>query len=69
MDEFYAIRGVILSDDEGLHICSSFSPQEKKEQHEKFIQTTTLLISALNQTNGNLQKVLPSPLRPRPTRR
>lgn len=69
MDEFFAIRGVILSDDEGLHICSSFSPHEKKEQHEKFIQTTTLLISALNQTNGNLQKVTPHPLRPRPTRR
>jgi hypothetical protein len=25
VEDFYAIKGIILSDDEGLHICSSFS--------------------------------------------
>jgi len=50
VEEFNCVRGIILSDSEGLHICSSFAQQERKEQNEKFIQTTTLLISAINQT-------------------
>ena len=33
VDEFFAVRGIILSDNEGLHICSNFAPSEKKEQH------------------------------------
>ena len=57
VEEFYALRGVILSEDEGLHISSYFDPSESKEQQEKYVQTTILLISAFNQTNNNLQKV------------
>ena len=57
VEEFHALRGVILSEDEGLNISSYFDAGEKKEQQEKYIQTTTLLISAINQTNSNLQKV------------
>ena len=26
VEEFFVLRGIILSDNEGLHICSSFSP-------------------------------------------
>lgn len=67
VEEFFCVRGIILSDSEGLHICSSFSTLEHKEQNEKFIQTATLLISAISQTESNLHKV-PAPLsRPKPT--
>jgi hypothetical protein len=52
-DEFHSLKAIILSDNDGVLICHT-APQKDSE---KYLQTTALLISALNQTQSNLQKV------------
>lgn len=63
IDEFHCVKGIMLSDNDGVLICQS-APQK---ENEKFVQTTALLISALNQTQSNLQKVPLTIRRPKPT--
>jgi predicted regulator of Ras-like GTPase activity (Roadblock/LC7/MglB family) len=63
IDEFHCVKGIMLSDNDGVLICQS-APQK---ENEKFVQTTALLISALNQTQSNLQKVQLSIGRPKHT--
>lgn len=62
IDEFHCVKGIMLSDNDGVLICQS-APQK---ENEKFMQTTALLISALNQTQSNLQKVQHEISRPKP---
>lgn len=53
VEEFHCLKGIILSDSDGILICQNV-PQK---DNEKFVQATSMLISAINQAQSNLQKV------------
>ena len=65
VEEFHCLKGIVLSESEGMLICHSV-PQKDSE---KFIQATSMLISALKQAQGNLQKVTSRRCRRKPTAR
>ena len=56
IQQIYALKALIISDSDGVHIFNSFSPTFPVER-EKCIQISTMLISTLKQTNGNYQKI------------
>jgi len=53
VEEFHHLKGIVLSDSDGILICQSV-PQKDSE---KYIQATSMLISAIKQAQSNLEKV------------
>lgn len=54
VEEFHCLKGIVLSDSDGILICQCVPPKD----NEKFVQATSMLISAINQAQSNLNKVL-----------
>lgn len=56
INEVSDLMAVLITDEEGVHIFSSFDSTTEVKR-EKLIRMTTMIISTINQSEGNFEKL------------